>query len=662
MAETYKDMITVVFGERAYNLIYVPSNDCPVVEEKAKYIEDQLSLIQFGNEDILKLGELVQLAYFGVVGHTVLQGEVRPALNIVSDLCDDIIHTLNGVKRSLHGAIIRIQTVYEYLDNSHETNALQVLKELQPISQTLLQDSFSLSQKCFEKKNCFLKVHHAVEEKKQVVVDEAQKQKEQLSASIIEKFTCEILIKRSNKLISKENSQIIGFKKQKSKIIKDKEKVETKCKKELDSASKKHEEKLSNLKSKYDSSKAKSIKDSKKRQKKCDAQKFDSRENVSAAACMKSIRDQHNEVNEKLIQEKQYSPLVDENKGKPNENEISEDHQPTQSNYHQETNKTIPLDTDTVDANNASTVELTMSLSFNSSETQLTAVETKDRLQDTQKLQGSTLHSDHDEKAKDCGLMDTTKLQVEVVSTEKVSEKQEVVNDSKSPTVNNQENKVDSTAVTKNAATKGKEKTLEEQQEALLQEYLNNKQKIENKYQVETEKLDGKLEKLNQQLAASEEVIKDNNQKIKDIRQKIPELTKIIAEKEKVKDFIGTSLECICHVIAALYTVGSIIKKLGNFLRDFAKLCCQLLDDETLLMQIEHLQNEIWKSNTFKLVMLNYYGNCVAFTNMCNTAVEYITKAQEEVYQNVCKDLTTDEAFKLVQKNAPIILPQVELD
>ena len=686
MAEANTDMVTVFFGERKYNLIYVPSKDCPVVEEKAKYIENQLNLKQFGSEDILKLGELVQLAYFGVVGHTGLQSEVRPALNVLSDLCDEIIHTLNMVKRSLHGAVIRIQTVYEYLDNSYETNALQTLKELQPISQKLLHDSDSLTQMCFEKKNFFLKVRHNAEEKKQIVVDEAQKQKKKLSASRIEKFTCEILIKRSNKIISKETKQITSFKEQIIKINAEKAKCDDKCKDELDSASKKYKEKLGNLKSKHDSSNAKLIKDSKKRQKRCDSSAIDSKVKASAdsskidgkvkasadssaidsrakasAECIKSA-DQHNEVDDKLTEPKQCSPLGDENKEKPNEI-ISEDHHLIQSNYHKKINRNVPQDTDVVNANYAGIAGHDIGLSLNVSDTQLTAVEGEDRLQNTQTLQESTLHCNVPEndnvKAKDCEIMGAPKFRVESSEDVKVvSTKQ--VNDSKS-LASNQENKSDSTAISKKPI-KGNNKTYEEQQEALLQEYDKNKQGIEQKYKKETEKLDAKLEKLNKQLATSEKAIKDNEQKIKDIQQKIPELTKIIADKAKVDDYNSTSIECICHVIAALYTVGSIIKKLGNFLRDFTKLCNQLFNDETLPAQIDKLQNDIWKSNTFKIVILNYYGNCIAFTSMCNTAVEYITKAQEEVYQNVCKELSTDEAFQLVQKKAPVVLPQIELD
>ena len=151
-----------------------------MVERKTEYLENYLGLEQFGKEEILRLGQLVQFAYFLVAGQADLQIKVRPALNIVSDLRDDVIHMLNGCTRSFHGALIKIQTAYEYLDKSAEPNALQILKNMEPISENLSTASNLLSQKCSNQAEYLLQVHHIVEKEKQVVEDEARKQKMKL--------------------------------------------------------------------------------------------------------------------------------------------------------------------------------------------------------------------------------------------------------------------------------------------------------------------------------------------------------------------------------------------------------------------------------------------------------------------------------------------------
>ena len=658
MAETDKNMTltTVVFGDEVYNLAYIPSKDSLIVETKARYIEKLLMLKQFGNEDIVILGKLVQLAYFGVIRYKDLQIEVRPALNTVSDLCDDIIHTLNKVKRSLHGALIRIQTVYEYIENSYERNAMQALQELQTLSQNLLKrlqkDSNLLSQNSRQKKELFLKVRHIAEKEKQVVVDEGQKKMEQLSASKIEKCMCEFLIKKSNKTIAKQKSQIVDFKNKIDTIIKGKASIETEFKNELEKANKKHEEKMNKLKAKYDSNSEKLIKDFKKKPK-----KSNSTGTKTSVPHEKFAAEVHcNKSDEKLRQENKQSQLpVDEDKSALQINH------PVQSIHHKDINST--------DHNTQCTIA--------EGYTQTEAIQTPAKTENTENFQQSTLNSiktkDDKLETKECAPMDTAVSQVEksdsveVVSTKEgqLNEKQIMAHDGSTPS--NDKDSADTNVV------KRKEKTLEQQQEALLQEHLNNmkqleleaqksKENMQKKYQNKLKGLDVKLEKLNQQLTTSENLIKENEQKLIENQQKQLELVKIISEKTKLQGLNNESKKHISNVIAALYTIGSIMKKFENFFRDLTALCHKLFNNQTISTQIKYLQGEVWKSNAFKVDMLFYSGNCVAFTSVCTTTVEFIIKAQEEIYQNVCKDLTEEETIRLVQELAPIVLPQIELD
>lgn len=674
MAETRKNFITVIYNETIYHLPKVPSEDSLVVKEKAESLKNQLNLKQLCDKDIKQLGGLVQLAYFGVVGHAKLQSEVRPALANVSDLCDNMIQTLNGLKRCLHGVIIRIQTVYEYLEISSETNALKILKkveELQPIPEELIQNSKSLSQNCWKKAEHLLTVRHTAEQEKQVAVDEEKKEKEQISVIKIEKAACEFLIKKSHKIISQETKKIAGYNKNKSKISDDKTQCEIKYKNDLKNASKKCTEQLNNLKSKYDSSNAKLIKDSKKMRKKHDASVEINSEITWAASATSATstrnKDQHNEAEDQLMQEsKEWRHVDDEkpekNKSSVNKEQISKGHQSTQISDQKETNKNITCDTDIVHENYTSTIEHTKSLSVSTNDDfEQETVAAMPKLHETSLLENN-----------DTDKTTSQDENIKVASTKEnqVSEKQKVVTGQK---------EIDLTAISSSKGIKNRRKgkeqniSVEEQKEALLQEYLQNKQQVEvktqniktdiqNKYQSEIKKLDEKFEKLNQQVMASETAITDHKQKIKELQQKIPELSTIINEKVKVNSLNSTSIDCICHTIAALFTVGSIMTKLGNFLKDFTANCCQL-NDKNLFRQIRFLQknNELWKSNTFKLTILHCYGNYVAFTNICITVIKCITEAQEEVYQNVCKDLSRDEAFKLVQQSAPNLVHQFEL-
>ena len=699
MTETHQNMVSVIYNETVYNLIDIPAKDSQVVKEKIKRFENQLNVEWFIKTKMLDLGPLVQLAYFGVVDHAGLQREVRPVLGDVSDLCDSIIQALNGVKRSLHGALIRIQTAYEYLENSSEANALQILNGLKLILKKLSVDSnsssqeesketeqlssdsdlssqeeseeeaikkkkLSLSQKCWKKAKLLLQIHHEAEKEKEAVEDEARKQVQELSANKIEKFVCGFLMRKSSKIILEENKKIDGFKETKEKISKDKAKCKETYDKDLENATKKCKEELNKLKSKYDSDCAKL---NKKKPNKLDKE-INKSETISAAS-IKSADD-------KLMQEKssQHDRLVAGHQGKIkqslNKQKISKNHQPIQSSDHKETKKkTSGTDIEDPEMKNSCSAEQTesSSLSINDSiEPQLIAAKANIKLEDTQRPQKAISHIIATENSN----MDILTPLCQDESTKAVSIKEMPINEKEK--VVTDENKISSTATSNNkdkkSTIKGEELTLKKQQEALLKEYLNNKQQIEKvktdihiKYQADIKELDKQLETLNQKLTASKKTIKDSEQKIKEIQQKIPVLSKIIAKKEEVKELNNTKIDCICHSIAALYNVGSIMKQLGNFLEDFTALCHQL-NDRTLFRQIKYLQNrkELWKSSAFKLVMLNCYGNYVAFTSVCTVAVECMTKAQEEVYRNISKNLSRDEAFKLVQQNADIV-QQVEL-
>ena len=665
MAETQQNMISIIYNETVYSLLYIPTKDSQVVEEKMKHIENQINLDQFCKESIINLGGLVQLAYFGVVGHASLQREVRPALGDVNDLCDSIIQALNGVKRSLHGALIRIQTAYEYLENSSEANALQMLNGLKIIVEKLSLGCNSPAKQCYKKAELLLQIHHETEKRKEIVEDEARKQENELMNIKTEKSKCQIFITKSKDIVSKENKKINECNKSIEKVSKEKTKRDEKYKKDLENATNKCEKELSKLKSKYDSKLAKLIENFQKKQKKLDTEV--EKHKKASGSCRKS-------TDEKLMQgeSSKHDHFVDEYQGKNtcqlNKKQISKDHQSIQSSDPKETKKTNG--TDIVQMNytcSAENVEVS-SLSVNdSTEPQLIAAEAKNKPEDMQRPQEASSHLTAIENKN----KDTPTPLSQHESTKASSKKEETVNEAEKAMTKG--NETSSTAISNvkdsKSAMKEKELALEEQKEALLQEYVNNKQRIEKaktdiqtKYQADIEKLDKQLEKYNQQITTSKTMIKDNEQTINEYEQKIPELEKNIAEKEKVTVLNNTSIKCIGYAIEALYNIGSIMKQLGNFLEDFTALCHQL-NDCTLFKQIEYLQNrkELWKSSAFKLVMLNCYGNYVAFTSICTTAVECITKAQEEVYQNVSKNLSRDEAFKLVQEEAPKTLPQVKL-
>ena len=665
MAETHQNMISVIYNETVYCLIQTPTEDSQVVKEKIKHLENQLNVEWFIKTKILELGPLIQLAYFGVADHAGLQKEVRPALGDVSDLCDSIIQALNGVKRSLHGALIRIQTAYEYLENSSEANALQMLNGLKVIVEKLSLGCNSSPQQCWEKAELLLQIHHEAEKKKETVEDEARKQMEELSANKIEKFVCRLFIRKSSKIILKENKKINGFKESKKNISQNKAECKEKYNRDLENASKNCKEELNKLKTKYELDCAKLNKTYKKKQKKLDTE-IGKNETISTA----SIKS----ADGKLMQGKssQHGRLVDEHQGKIKQSlikqKITKNHQSIQSSDHKEIKK-ITYGTDIEEINYTCSAEQTMSSSLSENEPQLIAAESNIKLEDTQRPQEATSQFITTENSNiENSNLDTLALTPQcqderakaiLIKEKPVIEKEKVVTD---------RNEISSTSTSYNKSTiKDEESTLKEQQEALLKEYRNNKQRIEKvkidiqtKYQADTKELDKQLETLNNQLTDSEKAIEDNEQKIKEIQQKIPGLSKIIAKKEEVKELNNTKIDCICHSIAALYNVGSIIKQLGNFLEDFTAQCYQL-NDRTLFKQIEYLQNrkELWKSSAFKLVMLNCYGNYVAFTSICTMAVECITKAQEEVYRNVSKNLSMDEAFKLVQQNVDIV-QQVE--
>ena len=251
-------MVTVIYKEATYNLIYIPSKNSLVVEEKTKYLENYLCLEQFGEEEILRLGQLVQLAYFGASGQADLQVKVRSALSTVSDLFDNVMHMLNGCKRSFFGALTKLQAAYEYLDMLAEANALQMLKNMEPISKKLSTVSNSLSQTCSKQAEDLLKVHHIAEKEKQTVEDEARKHKMQLSNNKKETYKCQIQIKISTKIISQHNKRMASYKRSMTSISVNKDKHMKQYEKDLKNVTNKSENQLSILKHQFESSDAKS--------------------------------------------------------------------------------------------------------------------------------------------------------------------------------------------------------------------------------------------------------------------------------------------------------------------------------------------------------------------------------------------------------------------
>ena len=600
MAEACEDMVTVVIYEKTtYNLVYIPSQNSLIVEEKTKYLENYLCLEQFGKEDILRLGQLIHLAYFGVAGQADLQIKVRPGLSTVSDLCDDVIHMLNGCKRSFHGAVIKIQTAYEYLDKSAESNALQMLKSMEPISQNLSTASKSLSQKCSEQAEYLLQVHHVVEKEKETVEDEVRKQKMQLSDNKKEKHKCEIQIKRSTKAISQHDKKIASYKKSISSTLEKKAKCIKQYEKDITNANNKCEKQLSILKRKFESSCVKASEDSNH--------------------AKPSAHNKDKKVDHKLmeIESSCQDHLVKEHQGHSCDMQISVGQKSMHCSENKESKLKIPCDADTVEISRA---QNTMRQFFNTNDNSEfeTISEANEDLKDTPNLAS---HS-------------------EVIKTKIIG--------------------------TPHSQAQKDNKSIKAE-EASLQEYMSKKHQIElqtkvakediqNKHQIRIKKLDEQLESLDQQLTTSNTEIKENEQKIKDNQEKFTKLFESIAEMTKTIELNDASIECISYTITALYTIGSIMKKLGNFLKEFASLCCQL-NECILFKQINYLQNkkELWKSNTFKREMLYCYRDYIAFINISTTAIKYITQAQEEVYHNVSKDLSRDEVLKLVQNHPNII-------
>ena len=635
MAEVCNNnMVTIVYKETIYNLIYIPSKSSLVVERKTEYLENYLGLEQFGKEEILRLGQLVQLAYFLVADQADLQIKVRSALNIVSDLCDDIIHMLNGCKRSFRGALIKIQTAYEYLDKSAEPNALQILKNMEPISENLSTASNLLSQKCSNQAEYLLQVHHIAEKEKQVVENEVRKQKMKLFDAKKEKHKCEIQIKRSTETITKHNKKIVNYKNSMSNVLEKKEKFKKQYEKDIENTSKKCESQLSKLKRQFESSCAKSSKDSKVSQKKCAP--YTGNSSVEGVHVKSSRTIQEKKVDHKLMQDKsscQDHPIHSENK---------------------EPNLKTPCDTGVVEMNYTTSAKDTKRPSFNKTDNSELNMDKKE-LEDSPMLQ-VTSHS----IVTETNIMGTPQPQAQKddESIKVASAKDKNASGELKTTIDNNEvgSTIASGTANKISAEEANLQKYQSEKEQIELQTMNAKEAILVKYQDKIKKLDEQLKKLDQQLKSSCILIDENEQKKKDNNKKLAELSEGIAEMNEIKESNDKSIECISYTIAALYTIGSIIKKLGNFLREFASLCCQL-NEISLFKQIKYLQNNkaLWKSNTFKREVLYCYGDYLGFTDICTTAVKYITQAQEEVYDNVSKDLSSDEVLKLLQNNPNIM-------
>ena len=137
--------VMVKYGEKSYCRSNIPSKGDDVVAVVNKENEGQLLRLHQLGSDLSSLQRFVRIAYFGVTGRSDLQTKVQTNLRSVFELCHDTAHTLNDFKCNSHEALKSLQTVYRYLCEAMEEQALEMLLHLQEMCKIMAENARNLA-------------------------------------------------------------------------------------------------------------------------------------------------------------------------------------------------------------------------------------------------------------------------------------------------------------------------------------------------------------------------------------------------------------------------------------------------------------------------------------------------------------------------------------
>ena len=210
-----------------------------------------------------------------------------------------------------------------------------------------------------------------------------------------------------------------------------------------------------------------------------------------------------------------------------------------------------------------------------------------------------------------------------------------------------------------------------------MQEDRENKlqrDRLFQKYQVDTELIDKEFEKMKQQINDEyQKKLKLSNENLKHFKEKSTQyetdienfqkqreesFKQMLSFVQEIKDGLisskghETSAHSLTLAKKALNNIQIIMRNASKFWRNVERHCT----DITVKSQFSQMHTNIssreklWHSNTFKEAALIYIGQWVCLKDKCASASKRITSVQDEINQFICDNPTKEEAKEVVKQ------------
>ena len=149
--------LIIKFRDESYNLLDDSSFEKKqIVVDERERMERHLRLNCLDHH-LLKMGKFLRIARCELKRDPLLENEVRTNIRSVCDLCDETVRTLNQFERNSCEALISLPSAYCLIKNSQEKYALEILKQLQEMSEDMRDEAYKLSGKCKEQSSIIKK-------------------------------------------------------------------------------------------------------------------------------------------------------------------------------------------------------------------------------------------------------------------------------------------------------------------------------------------------------------------------------------------------------------------------------------------------------------------------------------------------------------------------
>lgn len=160
--------------------------------------------------------------------------------------------------------------------------------------------------------------------------------------------------------------------------------------------------------------------------------------------------------------------------------------------------------------------------------------------------------------------------------------------------------------------------------------------------------------------------------KLRRIRSKaladIAEFSKKMENCQEESELTEAAIQSLHKAIGGLKALSNVMRRISDFWKTL-ELECKKLGGEDMRKMIEEAMRRpeekraaVWGSTSFKNKALLYYARWVALGNICGTSYEKMKLTQNELYEYLEENPTTEEARRNVRQLAIIFSKELEVE